>query len=365
MAPAMERFKSLSDSDRQRLIDLLPVKDVIQGYEAEYKGIAIPSTLLEWFQQLSDKRFVTAQSVLDQCVREWPVTDVVDPVEIEVLNTAIDSVPVDQYASERLADALPVLVAWVAEDPDFPRAGMVSLYENLLLHLFTGTRREKEVYESSMILVRGLLEIGLDASSYERLLGDCREIAEGVGVRGVYWLLDVIEETIQNSAPSQTSRQAFWQESYSILHPLRDRLQIGQRLSISHLGRMLGWESEQVDAFAVADEDDRSHILAKALEEKSIAIYSLTESATRQAVEALRSICPKVSISTSNASGGTPALKSLAQNADVFVVATASAKHAATGFIQQERPSSKPTLFAAGRGFSSIVRALENYFLEN
>jgi hypothetical protein len=45
----------------------------------------------------------------------------------------------------------------------------------------------------------------------------------------------------------------------------------------------------------------------------------------------------------------------------MFVVATQSAKHAATGFINQHRPKDKPVLFPAGKGASSIVRVMGEF----
>jgi hypothetical protein len=58
--------------------------------------------------------------------------------------------------------------------------------------------------------------------------------------------------------------------------------------------------------------------------------------------------------------GGTTRLRSLAENADLFVVTWLSAKHAATDFIREHRHG-RPLLYAQGRGFSSILRAVEDH----
>jgi len=50
----------------------------------------------------------------------------------------------------------------------------------------------------------------------------------------------------------------------------------------------------------------------------------------------------------------------LAENADLFVLTSLSAKHAATDFIRDHR-SKLPLLYAQGRGFSSILRAVEDH----
>lgn len=53
-------------------------------------------------------------------------------------------------------------------------------------------------------------------------------------------------------------------------------------------------------------------------------------------------------------------LRALAENADLFVIAWLSAKHAATDFIREHR-AERPLLYAQGRGFSSILRALDEF----
>jgi hypothetical protein len=54
----------------------------------------------------------------------------------------------------------------------------------------------------------------------------------------------------------------------------------------------------------------------------------------------------------------TDRLGNLAHTADVFVVATRSAKHSATNHIQAQRPPHLPTVFAGGKGSTSLIRAV-------
>jgi len=53
----------------------------------------------------------------------------------------------------------------------------------------------------------------------------------------------------------------------------------------------------------------------------------------------------------------------LAQIVDLMIVATAPAKHAATGLIQRGLPRKKPTVVASGVGISSIIRDIEVHYL--
>ena len=83
---------------------------------------------------------------------------------------------------------------------------------------------------------------------------------------------------------------------------------------------------------------------------KIIAIYTLTESAGRQAAVLLQQLVPNISVELSHDKVGNERLQMLARNADLFVVVTQSAKHAATLFIQRYRQS-RPLLFPKGRGY--------------
>ena len=57
---------------------------------------------------------------------------------------------------------------------------------------------------------------------------------------------------------------------------------------------------------------------------------------------------------------GSVKLRDLARNADIFVIVTRSAKHAATNFIEMHRKD-KPTLRPTGKGTSSILYELAQY----
>ena len=64
-------------------------------------------------------------------------------------------------------------------------------------------------------------------------------------------------------------------------------------------------------------------------------------------------------LSLSDKVGGSPALKQQAATADLFVIATAAAKHAATEFIMSHRPKGARTLFAAGQGSASMIECFK------
>jgi hypothetical protein len=137
----------------------------------------------------------------------------------------------------------------------------------------------------------------------------------------------------------------------------RPRLSGLQRTAVAHLARELGWT---LQSFGITREQNGSEDVTRKIEGLRIAIYSLTESSSRQAKVAIEELAPTAVVDCNADHGGTVRLRALAENADLFVVTWLSAKHAATDFIREHR-GGRPLLYAQGRGFSSILRAVEDH----
>lgn len=143
----------------------------------------------------------------------------------------------------------------------------------------------------------------------------------------------------------------------AVLEPLRLRLEPVQRASLAALAELLGWPDSPFSDSATIAQDE----FAPKLANLRIGIYSLTESAARQAASVLTRLEPSTRVQISSEQVGSAKLKALALNSDLVVITSLSATHAATDFIRANRPSGKPICWAAGRGFTSIVRAVEEF----
>lgn len=89
----------------------------------------------------------------------------------------------------------------------------------------------------------------------------------------------------------------------------------------------------------------------------TIGIYSLDESALGRAAAILQRLLPAAEVRTAHDKVASDPLRALAANADIMVVATQKAKHAATDAIRSARSSCSLT-FPVGKGTSSLVRAV-------
>ena len=92
---------------------------------------------------------------------------------------------------------------------------------------------------------------------------------------------------------------------------------------------------------------------------RRIALYSLNEGVLRRTKEWLELRGVKVAVF--NEHGGTNAMKEAARTADVFVIATYAAKHAASEFIVANR-AGRPILYPAGKGSASMIRIINESF---
>ncbi len=358
VAAALAALARLSPGDLARLREAEPFRLALQVTE-NVAEIGLPTSWTDWLAKAADPLFTSALDIARQGKDEWSIkAGAGDPVAVQALVSALNHAQSDDLAAERTAQALPFLVAWLQRDPGFPAAAMTPIYASLLTLFALGPTRGGAIYESTQILVRALLANGLDAEAYRALVADIEELAgEGFGVDMVYWVLEITEEFMRASTPDADAREAFLHRVLARIAPIYVRLTSLQRTAVARLAKELGWTLQSFgvnsDVVEVDDFPSRIHGLR-------IAIYSLTESSSRQAKAAIEEIAPTAVVECNADHGGTTRLRALAENADLFVMAWLSAKHAATDFIREHR-GHRPLLYAQGRGFSSILRAIEDH----
>ncbi len=359
MSAALAALARLDDTQRAELARAEPFRSALRALEQEAGSTSLPNSWPMWLARISDPTFTNALALARMGAEEWPISgDATDPVGVAKLSDALNKAQNDSLAAERTAQALPYIVAALRRDPLFPNSAMRQIYASLLTLLALGSGRGTSVYDSSLVLVEALLSIGTDAAQYREIAADVDEIAgEGFGVRMVYWTLELIEAFMRSPAPDTAAREKLVHSVLARLTPLRGRLSCLQQAAVHTLSNEFGWTFDVPPAQQDLSSDD----LASRLRGKSIAIYSLVEGASRQAKVALQALSRDIDVQCSADQGGTSQLRALAINSDLFVVAWAAAKHAATDFIRTHR-SDRPLVYAEGKGVSSLLRAVEDYF---
>ena len=89
-----------------------------------------------------------------------------------------------------------------------------------------------------------------------------------------------------------------------------------------------------------------------------VGIYSLLEGASQVASDRIRSMFPNVQVRTSSGHVNSHTLAALVRGADVMLVQTSHAKHAATQAIAAATLDPGRVVFVHGRGATALVREL-------
>ncbi len=362
LADAMAAMARLNPDELALLRETMPFRPIVQATD-DLAGIAPPTSWVAWLKRAPDPTFANALEIARRGKDEWEIGgSAADPIALNALATALEKVQGDPLAAERTTQALPYFVAWLQRDEEFPRVALSPIYGELLTLFALGSARSATIYESSQVLVEALLAAGLDHKAYRDLIADIDEIAgDGFGTDMIYWVLELVESFMNAATPDAGAREAFLHRVLARVVPIYGRLTRIQRITVSLLASELAWTLPGSAVTSVEPADDG---LASQLAGLRIAIYSLTESSSRQAKAVLEKISPSVTVDTNADHGASPRLRALAENSDLFVMTWLSAKHAATEFIRECR-GSRTLLYAQGKGFSSILRAIEAHLTKS
>ncbi|MBP0496272.1 protein DpdD [Roseomonas indoligenes] len=351
---AVQAVDRLDAADRERLLSAAWARELWEETCWRAGRVVPPRNWIEWLDLLPRDGFVGSLDLARQGAAEWQVDrQVGDPASAAALADALLAVP-EGIASERLAEALPVIIGWLRGDPEFPRPLLRPLYDATWTLLVLGVRRGQAELEASAALFDGLLSSGLPPGRYRELLSDALDMAGDPGRRSAYWLLGLVECSIEHPSPDDDTRREFWTTAVVRVDRFRAQLTALQQAALDRLAEALGIAVAPRVSEAVSARAGEGRLAGR-----RIAIYTLTESAGRQAAAALEALAPGVGVTVHADHVGTQALRAAAEGADIFVLVTWSAKHAATDFIRKFRPSTKPLLYASGRGATSILRALD------
>ncbi len=355
---AQRAIAALDEEARRTLLQRPRVRALRSEAEVRSGGVPEPRGWLDWIAYLGDPAFPALEHVARAC-ETWTLPDAgVDPADAQVLASAILDIP-EGLAGERFCESLPYLATWAQEDPRWPRSAYVRVYVAALTRTALGARRGEPAARSACLLLEGALSCGLEASEYRDSLEAAREIARvGFGLHSVYAALDLLDVACRFEPADGDALAAFAFATLGDVSALHGRLTPGQRLVASALGRRFGWKAPG-DPEARDDGGDA----LPSLRPMTIGVYTLTESAGRQAKDFLEAAAPGVEVLLNHDHVGTAPLAAIARNVDLFVVVAASAKHAATDFIRDRR-GGRPLIYAAGRGAASVIRAVEQWMAD-
>ena len=304
---------------------------------------------------LSEGRIEDLVDAFRQASRSRPVATLEND-EIELIAERLQEFALEDQYSPTLQKIAPEFARWLGDDPEFPRVQLRSLYETALT-IFTILDDKGDAARNALLdIFDALLELQPSATQYRQHIQDVTAFVAGeAGTSTVYWLIDLADRLTLHPATDGDERQRLLNVILSSLEPIGQLLTRPQRSAYARVAAVANWPP-----LAESVEDETATTKIHILKDKVVAIYTLTERAGIQASSIIEEAFPGAKVEINSDHVCTPKLKSLAKGADLFVVVTGSAKHAATNCIQQNRPSAAPLSYAAGRGATSIVRAVED-----
>ncbi len=197
------------------------------------------------------------------------------------------------------------------------------------------------------------LRAGPGQAAYGELLDDLRsECNRWVGPERATVALDLADLLVRSACPDAEARLRLAVALLKPLHAHLGRLDADQRAFAAQLSDEmrtgLDWPRPAEDTSPAVE---FTHATQRVL------LYSLDVGALTRAATALGALAPKARIRVSDERVGSPQLRQHARNADLIVLATRCATHAAIGFIRTSATAAATITEADGSGSASLLRA--------
>ena len=365
-------IEALSPADSLRLernITLRRIRDSLKQLSAadaatptvSVLAVEVPSAWGMWLRRLTNAQpWAAAVIVAQTAAREWNVDTLAsDAFAVqEVADLLLERRP--QWGEAALQDSLPYILEFCLPAGGDPR--LKPIYESLFLLLAVGDQVSLPQAAVLLKVVDLRLQIGTTSAIYREMIVQLSSALYAIESPSVAPLaLEALEVLVNAACPLPAERQEFFVRVASVFNRWNRRID----RSLFTLLRQLGTELGVADAIAKEepeDSPDQLHSHWVALDGKRVAMYSLQESALRRAASVIAELCPRARVNTFHDHvGGSAALRAASATSDVFVIATAAAKHAATRFIDEHRPKSRPTLYARSQGSASMLAAIRDY----
>lgn len=308
----------------------------------------------DWFAELEDP-MPRRLEISNEAIQSWeplPASKLID-----LLTDASDT------ALTKLGERGGQFLAAHSYLSDSPDAANVTV--RLVAAMALSGKASAGVRVQTLALIESLSMNDPSQAMFEEVLEWTGEILEtNVAATTVSWVCDIVQTLTSIPAPgSSQAVLSMYYRAIDAVRPYRTALDATDLEALDLVAAELGIEVP-ADFHAVkmgtAGKDPATDY--RYLEGKTVVLYSLTESAITRASQILKRLVPLVDVRTNSEHDGSTQLGQLSANADVFVVVTAAAKHAATICIADHRRD-RPTVLVNSRGSSAILRALADFKL--
>jgi len=329
----------------------------------------VPTSWLEWLSILDQNpEWERAFHAARQGSQEWIVTDLLnEPGAIAQFLNLQNAVWAK--AKDTLQNALPHLLNSFQKDPDFPRREFLLIYTAILDTLIfgiipTGAGAPHLTLFNELVTI--LLVLGVDARQYSDLIDYALELWEYYQAPStIDWGLDLINIFVLHPCFDRDKRSQLLFKFAGSTRDFTSRLDEVQWSIFRSLVKELKLEASLPDLLSQQGEteggaEQNSQNIFQKLKNKSVLVYTLTEPVAQRVKSFLENACENITVHLSHDKGGSDRLRQWVRNDDLVVMVTASAKHAATGFIEEHRQN-LPLLRVNSKGSASLLREMQSY----
>lgn len=319
-------------------------------------AVTPPGTWLDWANWVvAGAPGDQANRLLDEQSSNWAVDAYLQRDSAETLAQGLEDAAVT--APEVIQRALPSLYKAFVGDAEEAQAALAPVYRALLSSVVLAPVRHNDDLELALTLVSLALESGISEADYRNLARELTGmVRQDASVNTLDWALDLAEVIATNRAASPSEQMNLVLAVLEIARSRMHRLTRRQIEIVRALCADLGLTPDQYVREAPEEDPDEQALVALAA--RSIAIYTLAETAGQRALQILARLVPGINVALNSDKVCTDRLANLARNAELFVFAWRSSKHAAYYCIKDHRPKEMRILMPQGKGTASIVRAL-------
>lgn len=375
-AAAIAAVDNLSDGDRIDFLRSRLNQNILQGIQdiggnlEQEASVEIPDsvptdweTWLNYLEQYEGRR--GAREIAHRGASEWSISELLSrPDGATTLAEKLQDLR-SPLAERALRDSLPHLLAFFQRDDKWPNPAFRDVYRTLFDRLYLSTEGSRSDLIVFSELLECLLSVGLTAASeYYELIQCAADLCHRFTAPATFdYAIDLVGVLVNQPCQNSEARLLLLDNVLESLQKFSRHVRADQRALLDLLANDLGAPlrvAEYLPTPAASPQTISNPLVA--LCSMSVAIYSLTESASRQVQQILESTYSGVKVLLNHDLAGTTRLKQLARQSDLFVMVTASAKHAATEFITANRPKPMPILRPAGKGAASMLAAIRDHF---
>lgn len=360
MAVARGAVYDLGDTDRARVTSSKLYATPWERIERVLGGDEVrqsPDNWFGWFERAtSSESFENSLEVAERSAVEW-TSEALGTADSRAISLLLNQ-ELSPAALRRVKDALPHLLHFIDRVTDSAqhRALLDDLSTLLLLD------EDPSVADVAVLvnLVGSLFELGVESARRRELVDDFASLFTRIDAAAYLdSAIELFDIILTFAASDAGPRDTAFSALLAAAQRWRRRVRPDQWLMLQDLADEVG-AAEAVQGLVPQERADTepAALRGDSLAGKTVAIYTLTEPAGVRARDFLVRNFPAVSVVLSSEHVGSNRLASLAHSADLFVVATRSAKHAATTFIEAQRPPNRPPVYASGKGSVSLIRAV-------